>query len=137
MFNTLLAGEVMATLGSILPFLLLIPIFYFLMYRPQKKQEREVALMRNSLLIGDEIVTIGGIIGKIVKVKDDYVIIESGPDRCKLKFRKTAIASVEKKAGEGTNQRSTFKVKTSEGKEKAADTKEKAADNKASYDPEV
>ena len=49
-----------ATLGTFLPFLLLIPIFYFLMYRPQKKQEKETAQMRNNLTIGDEVVTIGG-----------------------------------------------------------------------------
>ncbi|MBE6572341.1 MAG: preprotein translocase subunit YajC [Ruminococcaceae bacterium] len=124
-FNTitLLTGEAAAadapaspsllgTLGSLLPFLLLIPIFYFLMYRPQKKQEKETAAMRNSLMIGDEVVTIGGIIGKVVKVKDDYVVIETGADKARLKMRKTAIASVEKKADdEGNNQRTTFKVK--------------------------
>ena len=105
-------GGLMATIGSLLPFLLLIPIFYFLMYRPQKKQEKETAAMRNSLMIGDEIVTIGGIIGKVVKVKDDYVVIETGSDKARLKMRKTAIGSVEKKADdESNNQRTTFKVK--------------------------
>ncbi len=107
-------GGLMATLGSILPFLLLIPIFYFLMYRPQKKQEKETAAMRNSLMIGDEVVTIGGIIGKVVKVKDDYVVIETGSDKARLKMRKTAIGSVEKKADDDSNnQRATFKVKAS------------------------
>ncbi len=107
-------GGLMATLGSILPFLLLIPIFYFLMYRPQKKQEKETAAMRNSLMIGDEVVTIGGIIGKVVKVKDDYVVIETGSDKARLKMRKTAIGSVEKKADDDSNnQRTTFKVKAS------------------------
>lgn len=117
MFNTFLldaaaapeAGA-MGTLMSFLPFILLIPIFYFLMYRPQKKQEKETAQMRNSLMIGDEVVTIGGIIGRIVKVKEDYVIIETGSDRTKIKFRKTAIGSVEKKADENGEKRSTFKV---------------------------
>ena len=109
--DTATGGGLVATLGSILPFLLLIPIFYFLMYRPQKKQEKETAAMRNSLMIGDEIVTIGGIIGKVVKVKDDYVVIETGADKARLKMRKTAIASVEKKADDSSNQRTTFKVK--------------------------
>ena len=114
--NTILleGSDALAAIGSILPFLLLIPIFYFLMYRPQKKQEREVAQMRNSILVGDEVATIGGILGRVVKVKDDYVIIETGPDRCKLKFRKTAIATVEKKADDESNtSRATFKVKSS------------------------
>ncbi len=110
--ETQAGGELMATIGSLLPFLLLIPIFYFLMYRPQKKQEKETAAMRNSLMIGDEVVTIGGIIGKVVKVKDDYVVIETGSDKARLKMRKTAIGSVEKKADdESNNQRTTFKVK--------------------------
>ncbi len=112
----------MGTLMSFLPFIILIPIFYFLMYRPQKKQERETAQMRNSLMIGDEIVTIGGIMGRIVKVKEDYVIIETGSDRTKIKFRKTAIASVEKKADDaGESKRTTFKV--SAASEKNAEEK--------------
>ena len=115
-------GGLMGTLAGILPFLLLIPIFYFLMYRPQKKQEKETAAMRNSLMIGDEVVTIGGIIGKVVKVKDDYVVIETGADKTRLKMRKTAIGSVEKKADDdGSSQRATFKVK---------------AETKPSHDPE-
>ena len=105
-------GGLMGTLAGILPFLLLIPIFYFLMYRPQKKQEKETAAMRNSLMVGDEVVTIGGIMGKVVKVKDDYVVIETGADKTRLKMRKTAIGSVEKKADDdGSAQRTTFKVK--------------------------
>lgn len=99
-----------SSLISFLPILLLIPIFYFLMYRPQKKQEKETANMRNNLMIGDEVVTIGGIMGKIVKVKEDYVVIETGADRTKIKMRKTAIGSVEKKADAEDSKRTTFKV---------------------------
>ncbi len=113
MFNILTTQtpevDPMASVMSFLPLILLIPIFYFLMYRPQKKQEKETAQMRNSLMIGDEVVTIGGIMGKIVKVKDDYVVIETGSDRTKIKFRKTAIGSVEKKA-DAEDTKKTFKV---------------------------
>ena len=114
-FTHLLETQQAASTGemllSFLPFLLLIPIFYFLMYRPQKKQERETAQMRNNLIIGDEIVTIGGIMGRIVKVKEDYVVIETGSDSTKLKIRKTAVGSVEKKSvPDDKKQPASFKV---------------------------
>ena len=118
-----------ATLGTFLPFLLLIPIFYFLMYRPQKKQEKETAQMRNNLTIGDEVVTIGGIMGRVVKVKDDYVVIETGSDRTKIKFRKSAIGSVEKKAGSDDKKHTTFKVSAGkESTEKASEETENKAE---------
>ena len=81
-----------ATLGSFLPFLLLIPIFYFLMYRPQKKQEKQDQQMRDNLEIGDEVVTNGGIVGIVFSVKDDTVVIETGGDRSKIRVMKWAIA---------------------------------------------
>lgn len=118
-----------ATLGTFLPFLLLIPLFYFLMYRPQKKQEKETAQMRNNLTIGDEVVTIGGIMGRVVKVKDDYVVIETGSDRTKIKFRKSAIGSVEKKAGSDDKKHTTFKVSAGkESTEKASEETENKAE---------
>lgn len=118
-----------ATLGSFLPFLLLIPLFYFLMYRPQKKQEKETAQMRSNLTIGDEVVTIGGIMGRVVKVKDDYVVIETGSDRTKIKFRKSAIGSVEKKAGSDDKKHTTFKVSAGkESTEKASEETENKAE---------
>jgi preprotein translocase subunit YajC len=114
-FTHLLEAQQAASTGEMLlrflPFLLLIPIFYFFMYRPQKKQERETAQMRNNLIIGDEIVTIGGIMGRVVKVKEDYIIIETGSDRTKLKIRKTAVGSVEKKSdSDDKKQPASFKV---------------------------
>lgn len=118
-----------ATLGTFLPFLLLIPLFYFLMYRPQKKQEKETAQMRSNLTIGDEVVTIGGIMGRVVKVKDDYVVIETGSDRTKIKFRKSAIGSVEKKAGSDDKKHTTFKVSAGkESTEKASEETENKAE---------
>ena len=118
-----------ATLGSFLPFLLLIPIFYFLMYRPQKKQEKETAQMRNNLTIGDEVITIGGIMGRVIKVKDDYVVIETGSDRTKIKFRKSAIGSGEKKAGSDDKKHTTFKVSAGkESTEKASEETENKAE---------
>ena len=78
----------------------IVAFFYFFMIRPQKKQEKETAAMRNSLAIGDEITTIGGIIGRITHIKDDVVTIETGADRNKIRIRKSAVSTVDKKYGE-------------------------------------
>jgi preprotein translocase subunit YajC len=73
-------------------------VLYFFMIRPQKKQEKAIADMRNNLQVGDEITTIGGIIGKVVSIKDETVMIETGHDRTKIRFLKSAIRSVDVKA---------------------------------------
>lgn len=101
------AGGMLAT---ILPFVLMIVVFYFFLIRPQKKQERETANMRNNLQVGDEVTTIGGIVGRITHVKDDIVTIETGADRNKIRFRKTAIATVDKKYGEEKAPKGGYKV---------------------------
>ena len=80
------------------PIIMIVVIFvamYFLMIRPQKKQEREVNNMRNNLQVGDEITTIGGIIGKIVSIKEETVMIETGHDRTKIRIRKSAVRNVD------------------------------------------
>lgn len=104
------AGGTGGMLATILPFVLMIVVFYFFLIRPQKKQERETAAMRNNLQVGDEVTTIGGIVGRITHVKDDIVTIETGADRNKIRFRKTAIASVDKKYGEEKAPKGGYKV---------------------------
>ena len=71
----------------------LFAIMYFLMIRPQKKKQKEEQEMRDSIQIGDEITTIGGIMGRVVTVKEDSIVIESGADRTKMKFARWAIQS--------------------------------------------
>ena len=75
-------------------------IFYFLMYRPQKKQEKEAAEMKNNLAVGDEITTIGGIIGEVVSIKEDTCVIETTKDKCKIRILKSAISRVDIHASE-------------------------------------
>ncbi|MBE6697919.1 MAG: preprotein translocase subunit YajC [Ruminococcaceae bacterium] len=72
--------------------------FYFFMIRPQKKQEKEINEMRNSLSVGDEITTIGGIIGKVISIRDETVLIETSHDRTKIRLLKSAISKVDVKA---------------------------------------
>lgn len=73
----------------------MIAVFYFFMYRPQKKQEKESNDMRNNLKVGDEITTIGGIIGKIVSIKDETVLIETSNERNKIRILRTAVRNVD------------------------------------------
>ena len=66
-------------------------LMYFLMIRPQNKQRKAEEEMRNNVEIGDDVVTIGGIVGKVVSTKDDALIIETGADRNKMKVTRWAI----------------------------------------------
>ncbi|GJN64111.1 MAG TPA: preprotein translocase subunit YajC [Candidatus Faecalibacterium intestinipullorum] len=75
---------------------LMIVLLYFMIYRPQKKQEKKDAEMRKNLEIGDQVTTIGGVIGRVVAIKDDSFVLETGSDRVKIRFTKTAIGAVEK-----------------------------------------
>ena len=78
-------------------------LMYFLMIRPQKKQEKAVNDMRNNLQVGDEITTIGGIIGKIVSIKEETIMIETGHDRMKIRLLKSAVRCVDVKAEDAQN----------------------------------
>ena len=72
--------------------------FYFFGFRPQKKQEKEINAMRNALTVGDEVTTTGGIIGKIVSMKDETCVIETSHDGTKIRLLKTSISRVDVKA---------------------------------------
>ena len=76
----------------------LLIVMYFVMIRPQKKQEQEQNNMRNNLAVGDEITTIGGIIGKIVSIKEETCVIETSHERTKIRILKTAVSRVDVKA---------------------------------------
>ena len=87
--------------GSIVMIVMLVAmvaIFYFVGIRPQKKQEKEQNAMRNNLKVGDEITTIGGIIGKITSIKEETCVIETAHERTKIRILKSAISRVDVKA---------------------------------------
>ena len=83
---------------SIVMLVLVVVAFYFLLIRPQKKQEKAANEMRNALQVGDEITTIGGVIGKIVSIKEETITIETSKDKTKIRFLKSAVRSVDVKA---------------------------------------
>ena len=93
--NTTEANSIGVLLIQLLPFLILIPLMYFLMIRPQKKKQKEEQKMRESLRVGDEVTTIGGITGIVTSVKDDTFVIETGAARNKITFKKWALQSIQ------------------------------------------
>lgn len=92
-FLTLTAGSAgtQNPASSLILMVVMVVAMYFLMIRPQKKRQKEEQNMRDSIQVGDEITTTGGIMGRIVTVKDDSIILETGADRVKIKFTKAAI----------------------------------------------
>lgn len=91
-----------AMLSTFLPLILLIVLFYFMLIRPQKKRDKEMKAMLEALKVGDKVTTIGGICGKISKIKDNYVFIETGnigtqDEKSVLKMERNSIKAVEKK----------------------------------------
>ena len=89
-------GEDFATvLGQIWPILLIFVVFFFLMIFPQKKREKKVKEMLANIKAGNTVKTIGGIYGKVISVKDDLVVVETGPEKAKLVFVRGAIAAVD------------------------------------------
>lgn len=101
MFSYLLEGTSSqggGWISTIIMILLLVVVMYFFMIRPQKKQEKQVNEMRDNLQVGDEITTIGGIIGKIVSIKEETILVETGRDKVKIRFLRSAVRSVDVKA---------------------------------------
>ena len=84
-------GGMAVMLIQLLPLVLIFVVFYFMLIRPQKKREKAVQQMRSSLEVGDEIVTAGGIIGRVVSIKDDTLVIETGSDRSKIRIARWAV----------------------------------------------
>lgn len=82
-------------LTMLIPWLVIFAVFYFILILPQKKRDKKTKAMLEALKVGDNVVTIGGIIGKIVSIKDDTVTIEVGADKTKIKIARRAVASVE------------------------------------------
>ena len=92
----LTAGTQNTTTSPILTIGLLVVMFavmYFVMIRPQKKKQKAEEKMRSEIEVGDEITTIGGIVGKVVIVKEDSLVIETGSDRSKMRIRRWAVGS--------------------------------------------
>ncbi len=81
-------------IASFLPIVLIFGVMYFIMIRPQRKKDKEMRAMLAALKVGDNVVTIGGMIGKVCNIKDDEITIEIGSDKTKIKLERWGIKSV-------------------------------------------
>ena len=91
-------GQLGQSLVQLLPLIAIFGLMYLIMIRPQQKRKKQEDELRKSIAIGDEIITIGGIMGRVVSIKDDTdsLVIETATD--KIKIKKWAIASCDKNA---------------------------------------
>lgn len=105
-----------SNIGMIVLLVVMVAGMYFLMIRPQRKQQKKDQEMRESTQVGDEITTIGGIMGRVVTVKEDSLIIETGADRNKMKIARWAIQ---------VNNTATEKMRAEQEAAKAAAAKER------------
>ena len=101
----------------------MIAVFYFLLIRPENKRKKEAEQMRSSVKNGDEITTIGGIVGKVVNVKEDKFVIETGADQVRIEFAKWALSTNETAAAAAKEE--AKKKQEQRAKEKAAKKAEK------------
>ncbi len=97
---------------------------YFLMIRPQKKQQKKDQEMRDSTQVGDEVTTIGGIIGRVVTVKEDSIVIETGADRNKMKITRWAIQQNNTAVEKARAEREAAKAAADKAKEEKKNKKE-------------
>lgn len=98
-------SSAMAMYSPLIMIVVMVLFMWLFIYRPQKKQQQKETEMRNSLEIGDEVTTIGGIIGRVIAIKEDTFVMETGSDRTKIRFRRAAIQSIEKLNMENTQQK--------------------------------
>ena len=84
----------MGQLGSLLPLILMLAVFYLVIFIPENKRKKKYAALLNNLKVNDEVMTKGGIMGKIINIQDEYIILESGPDRARIKLAKSGISTI-------------------------------------------
>lgn len=131
MFNIVLAnGEQVAgnpyasLLSSLLMIVLMVVLFYFMLIKPQKKRQKEEEALRNSLMIGDEVLMTSGIIGKVINIKNDEITIETGAARTQIKFTKSAVANIIRKM-DGEEPKSSIDEKKAALQKKIDEKKKK------------
>ena len=109
--------------SSIIMIVAMLGIFYFMLIRPENKRKKEAEQMRNSVKNGDEITTIGGIVGTVVNVKEDKIVIETSADQVRVELMKWAISTNETAAAAAREE--AKKKQEAKAKAKAAKKAEK------------
>ena len=109
--------------GSIIMMVAMIAVFYFLLIRPENKRKKEAEQMRSAVKTGDQVTTIGGILGTVVSVKDDKFVLETGADQVRIEFAKWALSTNETAAA--AKKEEAKKAQEAKAKAKAAKKAEK------------
>ena len=91
--DTTAASSTGSMLYTVVMMAVLIAVFYFLLIRPENKKKKSLTEMRSSLEVGDDVTTIGGVVGTIVSIKDDLITIETSADRVRMEFARWAIST--------------------------------------------
>ena len=122
MFNFLTpaaGGAMGGGLGStVIMIVLMIAVFYFLMIRPENKKKKQLEEMRNNVKVGDNITTIGGVVGEVCHVKDDIIVIEVGADRVRIEFNRWAVSTNNTAMKNAEKERAAAAAKKKEKKNK-------------------
>ena len=90
-------GDPLSMLGTFGGIALMILAFYFFIWRPRSKKEKEDAMARDALQVGDEVTTIGGIIGKVISIKEETFVLETTKSKTRIRFHKGAIRTIDVK----------------------------------------
>lgn len=109
-------GGLFGNMSFILIMVLMLGAMYFIMIRPNKKKEKEAQEMRNTLEIGDEVTTIGGIVGRVVSIKEDTIVLETAGERSRIRFLRGAIDKVNKLSMEDEKKDAKPAAKTEKAK---------------------
>ena len=128
MFNFLLSGTGAEGSWVYIIMLVLIVGMFFFMSRSQKKKDKEAQDMRDALQVGDEVTTIGGIVGKVVFIKDEIFDLETTKQKTRIRFLKGAIRSVDVKAADIAAK--VIEAKKAEAEEKTAEAAPEATETK-------
>ena len=124
MLNFLEAGVTGPDMGgTILMMVDMLAVFYFMLIRPENKRKKEAEQMRDTLKVGDEVTTIGGITGKVVHIKDEKFVLETGADQVRIEFAKWALSTNE--TAEANAKAEAKKAEEAKAKAKAAKKAEK------------
>ncbi|MBR3767901.1 MAG: preprotein translocase subunit YajC [Clostridia bacterium] len=119
-------GSSGSSFTMIIMMVVMLVVMYFIMIRPQKKKQQEEQKLRDSVQIGDEITTIGGINGRVVTVKEDSIVLETGADRVKMKIMRWAIQTNNTANERAESEKAAFEAA------KAAEKEEKKASKRRS-----
>lgn len=118
-----------SSFSMIILMVVMVVVMYFVMIRPQKKKQQEEQKLRDSVQIGDEITTIGGIDGRVVTVKEDSIVLETGADRTKMKIMRWAIQTNNTANARAESEKAAFEAAKAAEKEEKKSSKRRSKKN--------